>query len=77
MAWTRVCIGLLLVSAAVAEPPYYHREADWVTTLIAAREGLLAFELAEAGQAQAPTEQLSVWQSAGPFFAPRPTSPAP
>jgi len=71
MAWTRVCIGLLLVSAAVAEPPYYHREADWVTTLIAAREGLLAFELAEAGQAQAPTEQLSVWQSAGPFFAPQ------
>jgi len=71
MVWSRLCIGLLLVTSALADPPYYHREADWVTTLIQAREGLLAFEDTEAARATEPTEELSDWHSAGPFFAPK------
>lgn len=71
MAWTRLCLGLLLVTAALADPPYYRRDTDWVSTLIRAREELLAFEADEANQAKAPTESLSDWHSAGPFFAPK------
>ena len=70
-SWGWALLSLWIATAAWADPGYYTKLDDWPSTRIAAREKLFAFEAEEAKLAKEPTEALSDWHSAGPFFAPK------
>ncbi|MBI2301336.1 MAG: hypothetical protein HYU66_20705 [Armatimonadetes bacterium] len=68
----QLAVVLVALAAASADPPYYHREGDWVSTHLAAREALTRFEADEAaGAARNADLVLGPWWSIGPFVAPK------